>query len=559
MINPLKKAVAPIVRDALLTAYPGSSVSEEHILERPKDPSWGDISSAVALRLAKQLKQSPKSIAENIVKNISENNVVGSVSVVANGFINIRLSCHAFLELMNFVEDKQDYYGYSNEKKGKIIVEFVSANPTGPLHVGHGRQGAIGDILTNILSTQGWDVHKEFYYNDAGNQINSLTASVQARINGISPDDDKWPKDGYRGDYVFEIAKSYMEGANVEIDGKICTGKRDQEDTEAICNFAVSFLRKEQQDDLDLFGIHFDQFYLESSLYKDGTVDRIINRLTEQNETYEHEGALWLSSTKYNDSKDRVMRKSDGSFTYFVPDIAYHLRKWERGFIKAINVQGTDHHGTTARVRAGLQGLRCGIPEDYPLFLLHSMVKVFRNGKEVKISKRSGYYVTLRDLVNWVGRDAARFFLASRKPDSEVLLDVDLALKKSEDNPVFYVQYAYARSCAIINQANSRGMIQLDLGKVTKLPELGPTSRVLLVHIAEFPDVLKKCSEELSPHALTHYLKELAAVFHGFYNAERVLSDDSIMRSIRMRIVMTTQQVLRTGFKILGISAPKQM
>lgn len=528
------------------------------ILDRPKDSSWGDVSSTIALRLAKQFKQSPKNIAENISNHIADSNIIDSVSVAQNGFINIKLSCHSFLNFLDFVATKKESYGGVEEKRGKVVVEFVSANPTGPLHVGHGRQGAIGDILSNIMATQGWQVHREFYYNDAGNQIDNLALSVQARIKGVSPEDANWPKDGYQGDYIIDIADNYMKRQYVETDGTTTEGKADPDDLEAICNFAVSFLRKEQNTDLELFGIVFDQFYLESSLYKDGTADLVINRLIEQNKTYEHENALWLKATEYGDSKDRVMRKTDGSFTYFVPDVAYHLIKWKRGFEKAINIQGTDHHGTMARVRAGLQGLDYDIPESYPTYLMHSMVKVFRDGKEVKISKRAGSYVTLRDLIKWAGKDAVRFFLVSRKPDSDLLFDIDLALKKSEDNPVFYIQYAHARAHSILNQARNTGFSPCNLDGAV-LPELSMQARLLINLLAEFPDMLKKCTDELSPHLLPNYLRDLAAAFHGFYNAERVLIEDNIMRTIRMRMVIATKHVLKIGFTILGISAPEQM
>ncbi|CUT17039.1 MULTISPECIES: arginine--tRNA ligase [Candidatus Ichthyocystis] len=557
MLNPLKLAVVPLLHKALLAAYPQCSVSNI-ILDRPKDPSWGDISSNIALQLAKQLKQPPKTIAKNIVNYLVDNVLIASVSVAENGFINFKLSSSAFMDFLEIIDNKKDSYGCVEDKKGKVIVEFVSANPTGPLHVGHGRQGAIGDVLSNLMKNQGWEIHREFYYNDAGNQIDKLAISVQARIKGFSPEDTNWPNDGYQGDYIIDIASNYMNRQCIEVDGITVEGKADPDDIEAICNFAVSFLRKEQNADLDLFDIVFDQFYLESSLYKEGTVNLVVNRLMEQNKTYEHENALWLKTTEYGDSKDRVMRKTDGSFTYFVPDVAYHLKKWKRGFKKAINIQGTDHHGTMIRVRAGLQGLGYDIPEDYPTYLMHSMVKVFRDSKEVKISKRAGSYVTLRDLIKWVGKDAVRFFLVSRKPDSELLFDIDLALKKSEDNPVFYVQYAHARAHSILNQAHKVGVSTCNLSGA-ELPELSMQACLLINQLAEFPDMLKKCVDELSPHLLPNYLRNLAATFHGFYNAERVLVKDSIMRAIRMRMVIATKQVLKIGFTMLGISAPEQM
>ena len=320
---------------------------------------------------------------------------------------------------------------------GKVQVEFVSANPTGPLHVGHGRQAALGDALAALLSSQGHAVTREFYYNDAGAQIQNLALSVQARSRGIGPGDAGWPADGYAGDYIGEIAQDF--GAQ----------KGNLNDLDAVRKFAVAFLRKEQDLDLQKFGVRFDVYYLESSLYADGKVDATVKGLVASGRTYEKEGALWLRTTDDGDDKDRVVRKSDGSYTYFVPDVAYHVTKWQRGFRTVINVQGTDHHSTITRVRAGLQALGLGIPKGYPDYVLHSLVKVMRGGAEVKISKRAGSYVTVRDLVDWVGRDAVRFFLVSRKADTEFTFDVDLALEKSEQNPVYYVQYAHARVCSL--------------------------------------------------------------------------------------------------------------
>jgi arginyl-tRNA synthetase len=464
-----------------------------------------------------------------------------------------------------------------------VLVEFVSANPTGPLHVGHGRQGALGDAISALLEASGWAVQREFYYNDAGAQIQNLALSVQARARGIAPDDARFPKDGYRGDYIAEIARAYMAGATVSaLRVEPVTGRADPDDLEAIRAFAVACLRHEQDLDLQAFGVRFDVYFLESSLYADGKVAAAVDGLVKAGHTYEHEGALWLRSTDYGDDKDRVMRKSDGTFTYFVPDVAYHVTKWQRGFARAINVQGSDHHGTTARVRAGLQALDIGIPKGFPDYVLHKMVTVMRGGEEVKISKRAGAYVTLRDLIEWSGgigadgqppegvsredairrgRDAVRFFLISRKADSEFVFDVDLALARSDENPVYYVQYAHARICSVLAQwaATVPGADEAALEQADLSPLGSPREFALMARLAAYPEVVAGAAEELAPHALAFWLKDLAAEFHGYYNAERFLVDDPALRSARLALLAAVRQVLRNGLGLIGVSTPERM
>jgi arginyl-tRNA synthetase len=412
------------------------------------------------------------------------------------------------------------------------------------LHVGHGRQAALGDALAALLEAQGHAVTREFYYNDAGAQIHNLALSVQARARGMSPEAADWPADGYRGEYIEEIARGYLaaKGAVDDLDG--------------VRRFAVAALRKEQDADLQAFGVTFDVYYLESSLYADGRVEAVVKALVASGRTYEHEGALWLRTTDYGDDKDRVVRKSDGSYTYFVPDVAYHVTKWERGFAKVINVQGTDHHSTVTRVRAGLQALNLGIPSGYPDYVLHSLVKVVRGGEEVKISKRAGSYVTVRDLIEWVGRDAVRFFLVSRRADSEFVFDVDLARTQTEENPVYYVQYAHARVCSVFAQwggdAGTLAAAALDaLG--------GARERALLHRVAEYPDALAAAARDLAPHAVAFYLRELAGEFHSYYNAERILVEDAATCRARLALCAAVRQVLANGLALLGVSAPERM
>jgi arginyl-tRNA synthetase len=462
-----------------------------------------------------------------------------------------------------------------------VLIEFVSAKPTGPLHVGHGRQAALGDTLAAMLAASGMKVSREFYYNDAGAQINNLAISVQARAKGIMPDDPGFPADGYRGDYIADIAQAYVGCATTKAnDGDAVTSNGDVEDMDAIRRFAVSYLRHEQDLDLRAFGVAFDRYYLESSLYTEGKVDETVQALIGSGHTYEDDGALWLRTTDFGDDKDRVMRKSDGSYTYFVPDVAYHVTKFRRGFARAINIQGSDHHGTMARVRAGLQALSIGVPKGYPDYVLHKMVTVMRAGQEVKISKRAGSYVTLRDLITWSGeiddatdkmiavdeqrgRDAVRFFLVSRKAEAEFVFDVDLALSRSEDNPVYYVQYAHARAHGVLAQAGTDPAAvaaiacQADAALLALLD--APREQALLNRLSEFPDVITAAAQELSPHLMAFYLRDLAADFHGFYNSERVLTDNVGLRSARLCLVAAASQVLRCGLRLLGVSAPARM
>ena len=560
-------------------------------LEKPRQPEHGDIASNLAMRLAKPLGLPPPKIGQALAAALKADprvpQLIQDIEVAGPGFINFRLTSAARAEVLKDIARDPSGFGICrpDDRATHVLIEFVSANPTGPLHVGHGRQAALGDTLAAMLSASGLRVSREFYYNDAGAQIHNLAISVQARAKGIAIDDAAFPADGYRGDYIAEIAAAYLNKETVRaFDGEPMTSNGDVEDLEEIRRFAVTYLRHEQDLDLRAFGVSFDRYYLESSLYKDGRVTSTVNALVDSGHTYEHEGALWLRSTEFGDDKDRVMRKSDGSYTYFVPDVAYHVTKWERGFTKAINIQGSDHHGTIARVRAGLQALDIGITKGFPDYVLHKMVTVMRGGEEVKISKRAGSYVTLRDLITWSGeiddpsdhlvavdeqrgRDAVRFFLVSRKADSEFIFDVDLALSRSEDNPVYYVQYAHARSCSVLAQANVQAAEVLqavhglaDDGRGRFLGQLqAPKEQALLNRLAEFPEVIRNSAQELSPHLMAFYLRDLAADFHGFYNSERVLVDDQQLRSARLLLVAATGQVLRLGLGLLGVSAPARM
>jgi arginyl-tRNA synthetase len=528
--------------------------------ETPKSAAHGDLASNAAMQLAKPLKLNPRQLAESLKADLMAQPVyqqwVQAIEIAGPGFINFRLQPAARQQVVREVLEAGARYGHRAQAGQKVLVEFVSANPTGPLHVGHGRQAALGDAICHLFETQGWAVTREFYYNDAGVQIQTLALSVQARGRGFKPGDAQWPESAYNGDYIADIAADYLAGQTVAADDRSVQAAGDIEDLQAIREFAVAYLRHEQDLDLKAFEVRFDNFYLESSLYTSGRVEQAVQLLKDAGKTYEQDGALWLKSTDYGDDKDRVMRKSDGSYTYFVPDVAYHLAKWERGYARAINIQGMDHHGTIARVRAGLQAAGQGVAQGYPDYVLHTMVRVMRGGQEVKISKRAGSYVTLRDLIEWTSKDAVRFFLLSRKPDTEYVFDIDLALAKSNENPVYYVQYAHARICSVL--ASWGGAIdplaQVDLSLLDSA-----AAQALLLKLADYPDMLLHAAQGFAPHDVAFYLRELAACYHSYYDAERILVDDEPLKLARLALVAATAQVLHNGLTVLGVSAPRKM
>ena len=528
--------------------------------ESPKVAAHGDLACTAAMQLAKGLKQNPRQVAEALrsilLANPAFEHWVDAIEIAGPGFINIRLKAGAKQETVREILREGSRYGVKPMSSERTVVEFVSANPTGPLHVGHGRQAALGDAICNLFVTQGVQVYREFYYNDAGVQIHTLATSTQARAKGVNPGDALWPESAYNGDYIADIAADFLAKKTVKSDDREVTASGDVEDLDAIRQFAVAYLRREQDLDLQAFSVRFDNYYLESSLYSSGRVDSAVNKLKAAGKTYEQDGALWLKSTDYGDDKDRVMKKSDGTYTYFVPDVAYHLAKWERGFGRAINIQGMDHHGTIARVRAGLQAANEGVPVGYPDYVLHTMVRVVRNGEEVKISKRAGSYVTLRDLIEWTSADAVRFFLLSRKPDTEYIFDIDLALAKNNENPVYYVQYAHARICSVLA---AWGDDTDKLRHVDLSPLVSPQSQALMLLLAKYPDMLTNAASGFAPHDVAFYLRELAACYHSYYDAERILVDEEDVRLARLALVAATAQVLHNGLAMLGVGAPRKM
>jgi arginyl-tRNA synthetase len=562
----VKYQVERLVQAALATlpadVLPADIVRPNVDVERTRDAAHGDFATNVALQLAKPAGRNPRQLAQAILDALPSSELISKVEIAGPGFINFHLSASAYQQELARILDLASAYGYTKRGAGQnTVVEFVSANPTGPLHVGHGRQAALGDALCALLQTQGYNVTREFYYNDAGVQIQNLALSVQSRVKGLKPGDVDWPEAAYNGDYIQDIAEDFLAKKSVHaFDGEAVKANGKADDLDAMRRFAVAYLRHEQDMDLQKFGLRFDVYYLESSLYSAGKVNQVVDSLIAKGKTYEEGGALWLRTTEYGDDKDRVMRKSDGTYTYFVPDIAYHVTKWERGFIHAINIQGSDHHGTTTRVRAGLQALDVGIPKGYPDYILHKMVRVMRGGEEVKISKRAGSYVTLRDLIEWVGRDAVRFFLVSRKADSEFVFDIDLALAQSEENPVYYVQYAHARVCSVFRQLQEKGMThERDIGERNIERLIEPHEKALIRRLTYFPELLETAAADLEPHQLAHYLRELAGDFHTYYNAHIFLADDIGLRNARLNLVAATRQVIENGLKLLGVSAPDRM
>ena len=542
---------------------PGAGIGDgsRAAFESPKVAAHGDFACTAAMQLAKGLKQNPRQVADalrtNLLTQPAFKRWVQDIEIAGPGFINIRLKPEAKQQTVCEVLHSGTQYGVKSHIVDQaMIVEFVSANPTGPLHVGHGRQAALGDAICNLFATQGVRVYREFYYNDAGVQIHTLATSTQARAKGINPGDAAWPELAYNGDYIADIAADFIAQKTVKSDDRTFTASGDIEDIDSIRQFAVAYLRREQDLDLKAFSVSFDNYYLESSLYSSGRVDAAVAKLKDAGKTYEQDGALWLKSTDYGDDKDRVMRKSDGTYTYFVPDVAYHLAKWERGYSRAINIQGMDHHGTIARVRAGLQAAKAGVPQGYPDYVLHTMVRVMRNGEEVKISKRAGSYVTLRDLIEWTSADAVRFFLLSRKPDTEYIFDIDLALAKNNENPVYYVQYAHARICSVLTAwAGDQAVLKaVDLSPLVSLQ-----AQALMLLIAKYPDMLTNAANGFAPHDVAFYLRELAACYHSYYDAERILVDDEAVKLARLALVAATAQVLHNGLAVLGVSAPRKM
>ena len=553
-----KQALLAALADSLQEIAPGSGAVAA--FESPKQAAHGDFACTAAMQLAKPLKANPRELATRLIASLQARPAfqawVQSLEIAGPGFINIRLKPAAKQAVVTEVLAAGHRFGHRAPTGKHVMVEFVSANPTGPLHVGHARQAALGDAICSVFQSQGHDVTREFYYNDAGVQIATLANSTQMRLKGVKPGDADWPEAAYNGDYIQDIADAFLRKETVKADDREFTASGDVNDLDGIRQFAVAYLRHEQDLDLQAFGLKFDNYFLESSVYQGGQLEAAVQRIVDAGKTFEEGGALWFKSTDYGDDKDRVMRKSDGGYTYFVPDVAYHVNKFERGYTQCINIQGTDHHGTIARVRGGLQAQGLGIPQGFPDYVLNKMVTVMKDGAEVKISKRAGSYVTLRDLIDWTSRDAVRFFLISRKADTEFVFDVDLALKQNDENPVFYVQYAHARICSVIRRwgGDVSTIAGADLGLLT-----APTEEALMLKLAAYPDMLTGAASGLAPHDVAFYARDLAGAYHAYYAAERVLDQAPELTRARVALLSATRQVLANALGMLGVSAPEQM
>ena len=550
-------AVSQLLTDGVLTEGDIPTPQVDHT----RDPSHGDLATNIAMVLAKRAGMAPRDLAAAIVERIPTNTVISRCDIAGPGFINFHISQASNIQIVEKILGSGAHFGRTDDGAGKRVqVEFVSANPTGPLHVGHGRGAAIGDALCRLLDNAGWSVHSEFYYNDAGQQISNLALSVKARLDEIEPTDERWPKDGYQGDYIKEVARAYANRETVAAADRTIAASGNAEDLEDIQAFSVAWLRREQDHDLKAFDVNFDCYFLESSLYTSDAVEHTVNTLIANGHTYELDDALWLRTTHFGDDKDRVMRKREGGYTYFVPDVAYHLNKWERGFERVINEQGADHHSTITRVRAGLQGLDKNIPDGWPDYVLHQMVTVMRDGEEVKLSKRAGSYVTLRDLIDEVGRDATRFFLTARAATSQLTFDIDLALSKSNENPVYYIQYAHARICSVQRKAAEQFDGWTPKSGLTHLDKLNQDEeQALALVLSKYPEVVAGATKRLEPHAVANYLRDVAAAFHSFYNAHKIIDDDVSVSLARLALAAATQQVIARGLHILGVSAPEAM
>ncbi len=527
-------------------------VASDVELERPRDPAHGDVATNLALVLAKTLKAKPRAVAERLVAALElPPGLVRKIDIAGPGFINFFLAEAELAGVLETVLAAGERYGRSDAGLGKPVnVEFVSANPTGPLHVGHGRQAALGDAIASLLDWTGWRVTREFYYNDGGAQIMQLARSVQARIGERHGRPAAVPEGGYHGEYIRDIAERYLAAHPTDPEGA---------DLDQVRRFAVQELRKEQDADLQALGVRFDVYFLESSLYTTSKVERTMGRLVAAGHTYEKDGALWLKTTDFGDDKDRVMRKraeKGGEYTYFLPDVAYHVDKWERGFARAINVQGADHHSTVTRVRIGLQALELGIPAGYPEYVLHQMVTVMKGGAEMKLSKRAGSYLTVRELVDEVGRDAVRYFFLMRRGDSHLVFDVDLAKSQTEENPVFYVQMAHARLSGIFRVAGRAPETASPNGvNLAALDE--PEELLLLKQLADFPSLVAGAAAALEPHRVTGYLEGLARLTHAWYHKYRVLEE--LEEAARLVLARAVRQVLANGLSLMGVGAPDRM
>ncbi|MCD6280067.1 MAG: arginine--tRNA ligase [Deltaproteobacteria bacterium] len=542
------------VKELISKHVVSSAIPDEIQVHRPTQKEFGDFATNVAMPLASREGKPPRDIASIIVDNIKQRHgdMFSSIEIAGPGFINFKVKPEYWVGVLGDILRDKDAYGKSSYGKGKKVqIEFVSANPTGPLHVGHGRGAAVGDTLANILKITGFWVEREYYINDVGNQMNTLGRSVLARYLELCGEGGDLPEDGYQGDYIRDIAADIKDRYQDEL-LHYSTGE-----AVALCrDFASKRILKGIREDLDSFGIGFDRWFNESTLHEEGKIQKAVDILKSRDLIYTSDGALWFRSTRFGDEKDRVVRKKDGSLTYFASDIAYHMDKLERGYDKIIDIWGADHHGYVPRMRAAIEAL--GGDGDSFHALLIQLVSLERSGRPVYMSTRKGEFVTLKEIIDEVGKDAARYFFLMRKCDSHLVFDLELAKKKSNENPVFYIQYAHARICSILNKASKMGLVPdigaADLGYVSRGDDLE-----LIKALADYPSLLISCARNLEPHHLSFYLLELAGLFHSFYNKNKVISDNRELSLARLCLVDAVRQVLRGGLSIMGIDAPEVM
>ncbi len=519
----------------------------------PADKQFGDYATNAAMILAKPMKKNPRELAALISSTIlSSSDLFSKVEVAGPGFINFFIKVDAWGGILEETSTRKAQFGRSNfGSNKKVQIEFVSANPTGPLHVGHGRGAAVGDTLARILDAAGFDVKREYYINDTGNQMNMLGLSVFSRYRELLGKDSDFPENGYKGDYIKETASEILR-----IHGKSLLDLPEK-DAVAICrDYAGKNILEGINRDLREFNISFDVWFSESELYKDDMVGKTLEAMKEKGLTFEEDNALWFRSTQFGDEKDRVLRKSDGALTYFAPDIAYHKNKLERGFEKIIDIWGADHHGYVPRMSAAMKAL--GAEDDCFHALLIQLVSLVRSGVPVQMSTRSGEFVTLKEVVDEVGRDAARFFFMMRRCDSQLVFDLELAKKKGEENPVFYVQYAHARICSIIRKAAlSEQKPETGLKYLKKL--ITDDEIDLMKMIAQYPDTVVSAASDLEPHRIAYYVLELATAFHRFYNKNKVIGEDYEVSAARLLLIDCVRQVIANGLSLMGVDAPDSM
>ncbi|HON38965.1 MAG: arginine--tRNA ligase [Desulfomonilia bacterium] len=545
----LKNTLHELIAEGAIPEYDLETIS----VSVPARKEFGDFSTNIAMVMASQAKKKPRDIAQIIQERMARlAGVFDRVDIAGPGFINFTISPLMWVRVLNTILEEKDRFGTSTFGRGKKVqVEFVSANPTGPLHVGHGRGAAVGDTLARILKAAGFEVESEYYINDVGNQMNILGLSVLSRYREIFGKDSSFPENGYRGDYIRDIAQRLSEDRDDEL-----LSLEESAAVTACREFASDFILNGIKEDLALFNVHFDNWFSESTLYRDRKVEHTLEFLKERGLSYEAEGALWFRTTCFGDEKDRVLRKQDGSLTYFAPDIAYHQDKLERGFEQIIDIWGADHHGYVPRMKAAIEAL--GADRDCFHALLIQLVSLVREGQPVSMSTRSGEFVTLREIIDEVGKDVCRYFFMMRRSDAQLVFDLDLAKKKSEENPVYYIQYAHARICSILKNASEQGLFPdpslLEEDALTKGDDLD-----LIKMIAGYPDVVVSSAADLEPHRISFYLLELATAFHRFYNRNRVISDDSRLTAARLILVVAVKQVLANALSIMGIEAPQSM